>query len=81
MKNERQSIEELRALTRVNIEQELEFCNPKDTPIVCQMISTPEGKAKIVELVLEYVGNSGQTISQAIVSIDNENNPKTAFVQ
>jgi hypothetical protein len=45
------------------------------------MISTSEGRKKIVDLILEYVGNSGQSIAQAIVSIDNENNPKTILLQ
>jgi hypothetical protein len=74
------SISELRALTIVQIERELDYCNAEDTPIVCEMIGTPEGRKKIVDLMLEYVGNSGQTISQAIVSIDNEWNPKTMLI-
>lgn len=79
MKNH--SIQELRAMTIVQIERELDFCNPNDTPMVCSMISTPEGRKKVVNLILEYVGNAGQTIAQAIVSIDNENNPKTMLLQ
>lgn len=75
------SVAELRALTIVQIERELDYCNSEDTPMVCRMISTPGGRQKIVELVLEYVGNAGQTISQAIQSIDDENNPKTILLQ
>ena len=80
MKNE-YSIHELRELTKLQIERELDFCNPTDTPMVCSMISTEQGRQKIVDLILEYVGNSGQTIAQAIVSIDNEFNPKTTLLQ
>jgi len=80
MKNEH-SIHELREMTKIAIDKELDFCNPNDTPMVCSMISTLEGRKKIVDLILEYVGNSGQSIAQAIVSIDNENNPKTILLQ
>lgn len=81
MAKQNQSIAELRAMTIIQIERELDYCNANDTPIVCQMISTPQGRQKIVDLILEYVGNAGQTISQAIVSIEAENNPKTIFCQ
>lgn len=74
---EKPTIAELRDQVRVQAERELEFCNQVDTPTVCQMITTPEGKEKIIELILEYVGNSGQTVSQAIVSIEREFNPQT----
>jgi hypothetical protein len=75
------NIEQLRNIIIDRIHKELEYCNPNDTPMVCQMISTPSGKQKIVELILEYVGNSAQSISQAIVSIENETNPKTYLMQ
>jgi hypothetical protein len=81
MGNENLTIAELRALTINQIERELDYCNSNDTPTVCQMISTPKGRQKIVDLVLEYVGNAGQTIGQAIVSIEAENNPKTILLQ
>lgn len=55
--------------------RELEFCNPAETPEVCKLISTPEGKEKIVKLIVEYVGKNGMTISEAIVYIERENNP------
>ena len=38
------------------------------------MISTEEGHEKIVKLVVEYVGKYGMSISEAIVSIENERN-------
>lgn len=81
MSKSNQTIAELRAMTIIQIERELDYCNSNDTPTVCQMISTPQGRQKIIDLILEYVGNAGQTISQAIVSIEAENNPKTILLQ
>jgi hypothetical protein len=75
------NINQLRTIVIAQIEEELKYCNPSDTPMVCKMISTPNGKKKIVDLILEYVGNAGQSISQAIVSIENETNPKTFLMQ
>ena len=77
----KQSIEALRDQVILQAERELEYCNTEDTPIVCAMCSTPEGKQKIINLIVEYVGNSGQTVSQAIVSIEEESNPKSQILQ
>jgi hypothetical protein len=76
-----ESINELREQVVLQAKRELEYCNPQDTPTVCNMISTPEGKKKIVALIVEYVGTSGQTVSQAIASIEEENNPNTQLLQ
>jgi hypothetical protein len=46
-----------------------------DTPAVCQMINEPGGKKKIIDLIVEYVGNNGMTIGEAINYIERENNP------
>lgn len=54
---------------------ELEYCNPVDTPAVCSLISTPAGKAKVIDLIVEYVGKSGISIGDAIVTIEREKNP------
>ena len=54
MAKQNQSIAELRAMTIIQIERELDYCNANDTPIVCQMVSTPQGRQKIVDLILEY---------------------------
>lgn len=54
--------------------KELEFCNDDTTPLVCQMIHTPGGKEKIVNLIVEYVGKYGMSISEAIVTIERERN-------
>jgi hypothetical protein len=77
----RESIESLRDQVVLQAERELEYCNQEDTPIVCLMCSTPKGKQKIIDLIVEYVGNSGQTVSQAIVSIEEESNPKNQLLQ
>lgn len=74
------TIEELRKQTIARIKKELEYCNIEDTPIVCEMIKNPEDRKKIIELILDYVGNAGQTISQAIVSIERENDPRTQSI-
>jgi len=55
---------------------ELKFCDEIDTPYVCRMISTSEGKQKIVNLIVEYVGKNGMTIGEAINYIERENNPQ-----
>ncbi len=52
--------------------RELEYCNEQDTPAVCQMIQTEEGKKQIVDLIVEYVGKRGISISDAIVAIERE---------
>lgn len=70
-------IAELRQQVMIQAEKELDLCNKIDTPMVCKSISTPEGRTKILNLVVEYVGNSGQSISQAIVSIERELNPNS----
>ena len=61
------------------ISQELEFCNADVTPNICAMISTVAGKTKIVDLVCEYVGNNGMSISEALVEIERERS--TSFDQ
>ena len=67
-------IKSLIASVRASAEKELEFCNAAETPTVCNMISTPEGKTKIIDLIVEYVGNNGMSISEAIVYIEREQN-------
>lgn len=75
------TIASLREQVVLQAERELEYCNQEDTPIVCSMCSTPKGKQKIIDLIVEYVGNSGQTVSQAIVSIEEESNPNSQLMQ
>lgn len=54
--------------------KELEFCNDDTTPLVCQMIHASGGKEKIANLIVEYVGKYGMSISEAIVTIERERN-------
>lgn len=70
------SIKDLIRKVKDAAELELSLCNYAETPTVCSMITTPEGKQKIVDLIVEYVGKNGMTISEAIVFIERENNPR-----
>jgi hypothetical protein len=55
-------------------ESELQYCNQHDTPYVCAMTNTDAGKKQIIQLIVEYVGKHGMSISEAIVQIENERN-------
>ena len=55
--------------------KELEFCNEVDTPYVCALIKTPEGKEQVLNLIVEYTGNNGMTIGEAINYIERDQNP------
>ena len=54
---------------------ELEYCNEVDTPYVCHLIADTKGKEKVIDLIVEYVGNHGMTIGEAINYIERDNNP------
>lgn len=69
-------VKELIEQVRVAALKELEHCNAIDTPAVCQMINDAEGKEKIVNLIIEYVGRNSMTIGEAINYIERENNPQ-----
>lgn len=66
-----QKIEELKAA----IYAELEYCNPADTPYVCEMITSASGKKKVVDQIVELVGSKGITIGMAISEIEWTVNP------
>jgi hypothetical protein len=66
-----QKIEELKSA----IYAELEYCNPADTPYVCEMITSSDGKKKVVDQIVEIVGSRGGTISMAISEIEWAVNP------
>ncbi len=57
-------------------ERELEYCNTTDTPVVCDLIVTETGKNQVIDLIVEYVGSRGISISEAIVEIEREKNVK-----
>jgi len=56
------------------INEILDECSVIDTPTVCNFISTPEGKKKIVELIQKKVIREKITIGDAINSIEMEYN-------
>lgn len=68
-------IKELIEQVKAGAINELQYCNQIDTPYVCNLISDPKGKAQVVDLIVEYVGNNGMTIGEAINYIERENNP------
>tara|TARA_R110000868_G_scaffold150976_1_gene374521 strand:- start:711 stop:944 length:234 start_codon:yes stop_codon:yes gene_type:complete len=65
---------------RKNAENELEFCNQGETPNVCNLSRTERGKKLIVDLIVEYVGKRSMTISEAIITIERENNVQLSEV-
>lgn len=69
-------IQDLIEKVKSSAEAELEFCDAVDTPYVCNLISTPEGKHQVIEQIIEYVGSNGMTISEAITFIERQNNPQ-----
>lgn len=69
-------IQDLIDQVRAGAIAELEFCDEVDTPYVCNLISTPEGKQKIIDQIIEYVGTNGMTISEAITFIERQSNPQ-----
>lgn len=69
-------IKELIEQVKKGAENELQYCNVIDTPAVCQLISDEKGKKMVIDLIVEYVGNNGMTIGEAINYIERENNPR-----
>ena len=68
-----QKIEELKSA----IQSELDYCNPADTPYVCQMISSSSGNKKVIDQIVQLVGSKGITISMAIYEIELLVNPNS----
>lgn len=58
-----------------NIALQLEFCNPNDTPWLCNQISDSEGYNKIEKLIIELVCGEAMSISQAITQTEQLYNP------
>lgn len=50
----------------------LDECHETQTPTVCSLISTNEGREKIVKLIQEKVIRERLTIGEAIVSLEME---------
>ena len=70
-----EAINELKA----QAEKELSFCDPIDTPYVCLMINTQQGREKVLHQIVELVGAMGVSISDAILQIETEANPNTSY--
>lgn len=56
------------------IKEQLDLCIEQDTPTVCSLIRTPEGREKIVELIKQKIIMQKITIGQSIVDIELEFN-------
>lgn len=60
------------------IKQELVFCECENTPFICANKETPEGEAKMINLVYDYVISKNEDISQAIIDVETSFNPNIA---
>ena len=69
-------IKQLIAEVRKSAEAELEYCNEIDTPYVCALVSDPKGKKMVIDLIVEYVGQNGMSIGEAINYIERDQNPE-----
>jgi uncharacterized protein YtpQ (UPF0354 family) len=58
-----------------NIKEELELCDPIQTPYVCANTQTEAGYAVLERLLMAKVLNEKITIGEAIVAIEQELNP------
>lgn len=56
------------------INEQLDLCNNEDTPAVCGLIRTEEGKKKIIQLIKKKIIQQNLTIGQSIVDIELEFN-------
>lgn len=56
------------------IETQLDLCDGVDTPTVCQMLSTKQGRQSIIKLISKKVVVGHMDITEAIVSIETEFN-------
>lgn len=55
----------------------LDDCTAEFTPVVCNLISTPEGREKVFDLIRRKVIYEKITIGQAINSIEQEFDPNS----
>lgn len=54
------------------IKIELEKCNDKAWPHVCEMKTTQEGYQRIEKMIINYAANEGMPIGSAIALIEQE---------
>jgi len=52
------------------IEKELQYCDPKETPVICSNLNDPQNKSCIVSTILEFCMTKKITISQAIAETE-----------
>lgn len=56
------------------IQEQLDLCNMEETPTVCRLISTSDGRKKVVKLIEKKIIQQKLTIGQSIVDIELEFN-------
>jgi hypothetical protein len=57
------------------IKSNLEFCDKKSTPYLCEYKSTPKGYADIEEFVIKAFFETNMSVSDALVQKENILNP------
>jgi hypothetical protein len=55
----------------------LDLCDPNDTPIICDMISSEESKQKLVDLIIKKVVEQKINVEEAIIAVNNEYDPNS----
>jgi len=73
----KQSYKDLVENVKIMANKELEYCDPNNTPYMCKMISTNQGKKQVISQILDYCGKQGLTISQAITKVEQLLNPNS----
>lgn len=68
MATAKDNIKELRKLIKI----ELQDCDAKKWPFVCEMQSTEKGYARIEEMIIRYVAKEAMPIGSAIALIEQE---------
>jgi hypothetical protein len=68
--------EELINNLKKEIEEQLDQCQEDETgtftPKVCSFIKDPDGRKKVVQLIINYVSGEGMSISEAILEIERD---------
>ena len=64
-------------LTRLKelIAIELDYCSKDDWPYVCNMTSTPEGKKRVEDMVIQQCSSNGCSVGSALDRIERMFNP------
>lgn len=67
-------MDELRERLRAKIGEMLDMCDFEETPTICRMARTEDGRKKITDLVEKYVVEGGASIGDGIARIEQEYN-------